>query len=208
MDIVGSGIDFYFWINLWYSSLDIIKAYLEEIQDELKKTRNPNFSLHPKLKFRSHTKREKSKKHIDEENKNEQKEKVQAESMLELPDLSMNIKDNTNNSVLKNTKIIKDDDVYLRHNLTPYEEERSQIFESPEIEGLYNIIEKLNHNTDLNMIIETISKIKLSETSSQHIFSRDNLNIYLHAKELDKFDNVKKMMSDFCVQINFSLLEK
>jgi hypothetical protein len=210
MDVAGSGIDFYYWINLWYSSLDLIKVYLEEIQEELKKTRNPNFALHPKLKFRSHTKRQRDKdreKQIPvEENKNEQKEKLNAESFVELQEISMIGKD-MNLSAIKNNKIIKDDDVYFRHNLTPYEDEKSQVFESPEIEGLYNIIEKLNHNTDLNVIIDTISQIKIKETKSS-TFTRDNLNIFLHANELDKFDNFKKMMKEFCVQINFSLLEK
>lgn len=202
MDVTGSGIEFYYWINLWYSSLDIIKVYLEEIQDELQKTRNKDFSIHPKLSFKTITKQKREKEVIPEENKNEQKEKVNA-YFVELQDISNNQKDNTRDNNRAN-HIVNNDEFYFKHNFTPFHEDSVPVFENPEIERLFDIIEKLDHNTDLNVIIDTISKLKITSKP----FSKENLNIILHANELDKFDNEKKMLKEFCVQINFSLQEK
>jgi hypothetical protein len=202
MDVNGSGVEFYYWINLWYSSLDLIKVYLEDIQDELQKTRHKDFTIHPKLRFKTITKKMREKEESpDEENKNEPKEKLCAEQ-IELQDVSNNLKDNTIDN--KGKQIVKNDEFYFKHNFTPFDEDSVPVFDNPEIERLFNIIEKLDHNTDLNVIIDTISKLKITAKS----FTRENLNIILQASELDKFDNEKKMLKDFCVQINFSLQEK
>ena len=204
MDITGSGVDFYYWVNLWYSSLDLIKLYLEEIQEEFQKSMTPGISLHPKLKFKSSIKN--IKYHL-EECKNEPKEKVNNE-LIELQQnnsLSANPSENIN---IKNKKnhIIKDNDIYFKHNFKPFEGEiiESVTIENPQMESLNHIIGKLNHNTDLNLIVDEIKKLK----TSGNTFFKDNLNIFLYSHELDKFDNMKKMRKNFCVQINFSMQEK
>ena len=86
MDINGNGVYFYYWINLWYSSLDLIKVYLEEVQEE--KTLNPGFALHPKLKFKSTSNN--NIRYKSEENKNEPKDKVKQEFIeLQIQDVQL-----------------------------------------------------------------------------------------------------------------------
>ena len=182
MDVTGSGVDFYYWINLWYSSLDLIKVYLEEIQEELQKTINPGFCIHPKLKFKASIR---NIKYSPEENKNEPKEKINQE-IIELQQVKSDSDKQKENiaGIIKNNHIIKDDDIYFKHNFKPYDGDLSgtPVFDSPDIQSLNHIIGKLNHNTDLNIIVDVVSKLKLAE----NVFIKENLNIYLHSHELDK----------------------
>jgi len=68
---------------------------------------------------------------------------------------------------------------------------------------LADIIDKLNYNSDLNLLIFRINKILgKSETGQINI---NNLSFTLNASELDKFENIKKQKPNFNVRINYSL---
>ena len=110
------------------------------------------------------------------------------------------------NKKTHNNHIIKDDDIYFLHNFEPLnvDSKSSPEIKNPEIESLNNIINKLNHNTDLNLIVDVIKTFK----SKENFFIKNDLNIFLFSSELDKFDNVKKMMKNFTVQINYTIEEK
>lgn len=79
------------------------------------------------------------------------------------------------------------------------------ISEPNEEDNLFDIIFKLNHNTNLNILVATINKMLKKE--GQKSFNKYDLNIFLSAKELDKFTKAKKVNKNFGMTINYSLVD-
>lgn len=80
------------------------------------------------------------------------------------------------------------------------------IFSEPTLEdNLFDIIYKLKHNTNMNLLIKTINKILLNEKKQP--FNKENMVITLNSKELDKFDQKDKVKKNFSVEICYSLRE-
>lgn len=81
----------------------------------------------------------------------------------------------------------------------------SNFSEPNESDNLFDIIYKLKHNTDLNILIKTINKILVKE--GKQPFDKSDLAIALSAKELDKFSKHKSMNKNFAVSICYSLFD-
>jgi hypothetical protein len=79
------------------------------------------------------------------------------------------------------------------------------ISEPNESDNLFDIFYKLKHNTNLNILIKTINKILVNEHKKP--FDKSDLTIVLGAKELDKFNKIKKINQNFAVSISYSLYE-
>jgi len=80
------------------------------------------------------------------------------------------------------------------------------IFSEPTLEdNLFDIIYKLKHNTNMNLLIKTINKILLNEKKQP--FNKENMVITLNSKELDKFLQKDKVKKNFSVEICYSLRE-
>lgn len=79
------------------------------------------------------------------------------------------------------------------------------ISEPNESDNLFDIFYKLKHNTNLNILIKTINKILINEQKKP--FDKSDLTIVLGAKELDKFNKLKKINPNFAVSISYSLYE-
>ncbi len=75
-----------------------------------------------------------------------------------------------------------------------------------DMESLSEIIEGLNHDKDLNSVVSVVNEVLARD--NKKLFNIDDLDIYLSAKELDKFSQAKKMMDNFYVRINYSLQGK
>ena len=64
MSVSAIGVKFYFWLNLWYSALDLIKLFIDEIESECitaNKSLEPKLSFHPKLRVTSSISHKKTK---------------------------------------------------------------------------------------------------------------------------------------------------
>jgi len=72
-----------------------------------------------------------------------------------------------------------------------------------ELDKLSDIIDKLNHDKDLNMVVNAINPVLLKE--NKRTFKNNVLNIYLLINELDKFHQAKKMLDRFYVRIKYYL---
>ena len=66
------GVKFYLWCNLWYTALDLVKLYIDEIHMECLINRVPSQSVHPKLRMTSSMYHKKIKFHQTSKNKNAQ----------------------------------------------------------------------------------------------------------------------------------------
>jgi hypothetical protein len=88
-----------------------------------------------------------------------------------------------------------DDQECIHHNLS----------EPNDCDNLFDIIYKLQHNTDLNLLTQTINKILVKDNKKP--FNKSDLTIGLKANELDKFSKAKKVHKDFTVNITYSLSE-
>lgn len=71
---------------------------------------------------------------------------------------------------------------------------------------IYEIIDSLNYNTDLNVLIDTINLVRMNQ--KKPLFKKNNLHMSFNSFEVDKFSQAKKMEPDFAVDIYFELLEK
>jgi hypothetical protein len=81
-----------------------------------------------------------------------------------------------------------------------------KLSEPNEQDNLFELIHKLNYNTNLNVLIRTINNI--FKTCKRKQFDKKNLTLRLKPCELDKFQKkAKKVHEDFCVEILYSLLD-
>ena len=193
-------VNFYIWVNLWYSSWENIKAFYDKtghniVDDE-------------------------EKKFTSEEIKNikEQQDMIDNEIDDKINENEIKPKFIFNNNGFKNTikkKFNGMKDNMNEDNLTlddkkDEKEDNSQnrmidiISEEGKLGGeksLYEIIYKLKHNTDLNELINRINE-ELKEK-----FDKKNMKIVLKSYELDKFEE-KKKYPDIMTTIYYSLLDK
>lgn len=80
------------------------------------------------------------------------------------------------------------------------------VSEPNEDDNLFDIIQKLDYNTNLNVLIKTLNKILISQEKPQ--FNCMDLKFSLKADELDGFNEKDKMHKTFEVILNYSLIEK
>jgi|LauGreDrversion4_2_1035121.scaffolds.fasta_scaffold597581_1 hypothetical protein len=78
--------------------------------------------------------------------------------------------------------------------------------ETYSIDKIYEIIDSLNHNTDLNVLIDTINNVRMNDRKA--LFKKNNLHLSFNSFEVDKFTQAKKMHPDFAVDLYYELLEK
>jgi len=190
INVSAISIDFYFWANLWYSTLDTIKVYLEDLQEDLKNQNIENFKIHPKLKFSTIHKRKSLLNKINVE-LNDIKIKEKEDEIGNNKEMKEN-KINQHNYVESNFPLVnngnKDTDSNEEKE-NPCNNNLNNDIYNAEYDNLLKVIEKLNHNSDLNFIIDKINKCN---NRKQKPLNKNNLNIILHKSDLDKFDNSDK----------------
>ena len=194
-------VNFYIWVNLWYSSWENIKIFYDKANNNGEEEDNKNFNLE-KLK-----KINKEKEMIDNEidsnikisetkpklifnnegfRKTIKKQYIKMNSRLNIDEMIMN--DNQENQ--------EDDDDSQNRMIDTHSEGKFGNAKS-----LYEIIYKLKHNTDLNELINRIND-ELKEK-----FDKKNMKIVLKSNEFDKFKEIKKY-PEITTTIYYSLLEK
>ena len=194
-------VNFYIWVNLWYSSWENIKIFYDKAINNGEEEDNKNFNLE-KLK-----KINKEKEMIDNEidsnikisetkpklifnnegfRKTIKKQYIKMNSRLNIDEMIMN--DNQENQ--------EDDDDSQNRMIDTHSEGKFGNAKS-----LYEIIYKLKHNTDLNELINRIND-ELKEK-----FDKKNMKIVLKSNEFDKFKEIKKY-PEITTTIYYSLLEK
>ena len=86
------------------------------------------------------------------------------------------------------------------------ERNNGNYFSEPSLEdNLFDIIYKLKHNTNMNILIKTINKILTSHQKKS--FNEKEMLICLNSKELDKFHKKNSVDKNFSVEISYSLRE-
>ena len=193
-------VNFYIWVNLWYSSWENIKAFYDKTGHNLVD--------------------DEEKKFTSEEIKNikEQQDMIDNEIDDKINENEIKPKFIFNNNGFKNTikkkfngmKGNMNEDNLTLDDKKDEKEDNSQnrmidiISEEGKLGGeksLYEIIYKLKHNTDLNELINRINE-ELKEK-----FDKKNMKIVLKSYELDKFEE-KKKYPDITTTIYYSLLDK
>jgi hypothetical protein len=85
------------------------------------------------------------------------------------------------------------------------EDYNNKISEPNDNDNLFDIIYKLKHNTDLNVLVKTINKILIND--GKQCFDKTDMTISLKAEELDKFSEAKDVNKNFDVIICYALNE-
>ena len=189
-------VNFYVWVNLWYSSWENIKKFYDkaELNEEEEQKYNPQEL---------------------EEIKNQQgiKEKdKEINNNIYKPKYSFDIldtKSNNSKQINTNSNNINNDKIYIEQKQEDCSENR--IIEGNSDRGgfekitstksLYEIIYRLKHNTDLNELINRINM------DLKNKFDKKNMEIILNSYEFDKFDEASKY-PDLKTTIYYSLVDK
>jgi hypothetical protein len=125
---------------------------------------------------------------------------------LELKNEYNNINDNKNdNNKNNNYNDNNNDDNKIENEEIANKKngERTSIIDNDE-KFLFDLINQLNHNSDLNLLISKINKI--AEKDNHEIIDKQNLKINLKGDDLDKFDEYDKMLGTFGVEVTFKML--
>ena len=178
-------VNFYVWVNLWYSSWENIKKFYDQSEEnaEEKKFNYEEF--------------EEMKKQKDKISNNIIKPKYSF-NLYNSPDEGLkdvnNIYNNNPNDVSMEEK--KDDDSENR--MIDIYSDKDKITTN---KSLYEIIYKLKHNTDLNELINRIN------IDLKNKFDKKTMEIVLNSYEFDKFVEINKY-PDLTTTIYYGLLDK
>lgn len=175
-------VNFYVWVNLWYSSWENIKKFYdkEEYGEEKEKEKENINNINNELQENNNN---------IHNNANPKNNKYAFES-----------KDNiisTNEE--KNMIEIKKDEFSDDRFSDEYEKEKFEKFTATK--SLYEIIYKLKHNTDLNELITRINQ------DLKNQFDKNKMKIVLNSFEFDKFEE-KGQHPELKTTIYYSLEEK
>ena len=119
----------------------------------------------------------------------------------------MFIEENVNeDNTVKNEKIDRVDDRDIRNGNNDINiDDIYTINSKSQIDEIWEIIDNLNNDTDLNFLIDSINKIRL-RLKNKKIFDKNKMTISLNNKEVDKFSNDDKMHKNFSVDVNFQII--
>lgn len=167
---ISGGVNFYVWVNLWYSSWEKIKAFYEEnhpmaIQEE--KEKKNYFNNKNLQRKQSHN------PELEGKDKGKGNAEDSSQNHFGLSSINKELKEAEIN-LLSNESV---EHPYLKDILKNDDNHRK---------SLYEIIFKLKHNTNLNQLISTLNEISESKLDGQ------NLVITLQPNELDKYSEKKK----------------
>ena len=186
-------VNFYVWVNLWYSSWENIKKFYDKAElneDEEKKSSSQDVSeireqqsiIKDKM-MEDNINQKNSFNDIDPMNNSNRINKINTKK-------SYNIQNDDNSLDKKND--------YSDNRMFDLLTEKDKITSS---KSLYEIIYKLKHNTDLNELINRIN-IDLGNK-----FDKKNMEIVLNSYEFDKFKQINKY-PEVKTTIYYSLLDK
>ena len=179
---ISGGINFYIWVNLYYSSWETIKTFYDETFQ--------NYNLNNILNEISNNKNEEEDSNeINTSKKNKKKEKNKIKDKRNEKLEMIKLKDE--NSVRSNSK--------LKGLLTDPSEYSNQT-EDVTGKSLYEIIFKMKHNTNLNELISKINE------GNKNKLNKNKLKITLFKDDLDKFEEAKKY-PNISITLFYSLVD-
>ena len=178
---ISGGVNFYVWVNLWYSSWETIKLFydtnINNSNEENEVNENPN---------------ETQKEHYVSVNFNKnmtiEMQKLKDDFSIESGDSGRKLK---SGDISKNTANFENENFGTEVDLNSNLQKKS----------LYEIIFKMKHNTNLNELIDKINN------GQKNKLNKNKLKITLNSKELDKFEE-KKKMDYVSLTILYSLMDK
>ena len=181
-------VNFYVWVNLWYSSWENIKNFYDKSESFIEKN----------IKANNY---QESEEVVDEQiNEKDINTKLDyIKPKYTFTDYNLNKQINKNN-------LINDNEINNEEKRNDYSENRIMDIitdreKKPSNKSLYEIIYRLKHNTDLNELIDKINMIL------ENKFDKKNMEIVLNSYEFDKYKQINKY-PDIKVTIYYSLLEK
>ncbi len=190
-------VNFYIWVNLWYSSWENIKLFYD------KACNNPE---EEDKKFTTKELKEikEQQEMIDNEIDSKIKNNESKPKFILNPEGLRNTLKNRYKNINGNLNIdevsidSKKDDDNSQNRMINITSDEGKLGNG---KSLYEIIYKLKHNTDLNELINRIN-VELKEK-----FDKKNMKIVLKSYEFDKFQEAKKY-PDITTTIYYSLLDK
>ena len=187
-------VNFYIWVNLWYSSWENIKTFYDNAAENAESEEDKKISIEVKEKIKED--QDILNKELDEKIKyNEMKNNFNIDNFRKTIRKTINQSTNIKNDITFDEKKEDNSGIRMIDDIFSGEEKLNNG------KSLYEIIYKLKHNTDLNELINRIN-MELNEK-----FDKKNMKIVLRSNELDKFQEAKKY-PDITTTIYYSLLDK
>ena len=188
-------VNFYIWVNLWYSSWENIKIFYDKASKNLDSEENKIIINEMEKKKEQHNILNIE---LDDKIKNSE---IKPKAQFNNEGLRKTIKKTFKYSININNDITFDEKKEDNSENRMIDDSSSDEGKLNNGKSLYEIIYKLKHNTDLN---ELINRINLELTEK---FDKKNMKIVLKSNELDKFQEAKKY-PDITTTIYYSLLDK
>ena len=218
------GIKFYIWLNLWYSTLEIVSDYIFQNKLFIKENkvnefpaekilkffadnnlkipinRAPTFSQLKAVFFEYHEAEEVLQQNFDKKNFAVVKNLVEKQKSKSCYLMNEVILDNlVKNNSINNSEDQEDNEIELF-----YKNGKKKKFQDI-CDEVMDLIDKLSVDPDLMKLIEGVNEI--SKSRGLNLFDKNDINVVLSAFELDKFSGAKKMMEDFKLILNFKLVQ-
>jgi len=226
---ITGGLDFYIWVNLWYSTLEVVRQFVDRHHTEKEEDERKKYHENHKRKTLENGKvLQKNQSELEVLNKEKIINLSKSQSQIKQEDLSINNNSNLSLSNLEVDRVkdaknlesgkeneINEQDKSERYFIADDSVNNTNIksngfvgvkeleYEENEDLDVFQIIDGLNHSTDLKRILKTINSINKKKGRPE--IDKNNFLIDLGTLELDKFDNWKKMKENFSMKINYSI---
>ena len=183
---ISNGLNFYICLNLWYSSLRVIDKFLSD---------NEIIQNEQEVK-------------IDNDNKNINRKNINKSNNIEIEMSEISTSKVKINETKDKTEFIDDINAKVKNGFFIIEENNIELNKNTK-NDIINIFENRNsmtssimHNSELNGIVNSINENL--EKIGKKIIDKNQMNLILRTKDLDKFKE-KKTFTNIKVKINYSI---
>ena len=226
---ITGGVNFYVWVNLWYSSWETIKDFYDtsiktnevgnkkDINNnniDSNNIYNGNINYYYESNIYNFNNNNNNNYSLNNSNNEKSNEDNNNNNFSNFDSANSNNDLNNNTNINNDFSVKNEDDASVNSNKRLSIEKKltnklsknmltnlsSENGDCNNEKSLYEIIFKMKHNTNLN---ELINKINLNSKTQ---LNRNKLKIILGKEELDKFEE-KKKIKDISIIIYYSLIE-
>lgn len=191
MEVKARKLKFSNWVNLWYTTLDEVSKFIVENRLHLKQRKLEKF-YHSKTKPMSF---------VGMKNSFFDFEDMDLYLDEQFDKKNFNLKRKNSDSINATKEISKMMQLYSQ-GVQPKIVKKKKFDDSSNT--MLRLIDALDGDHDLNHFIDGVNS--MSSFRNVQTFDKENINIFLNSRELDKFSKVNNMFEEFCVNINFKII--
>jgi hypothetical protein len=217
IEINSFRLEFYTWVNLWHSTLDLISHYVVKNKLFIPETIiNRAHSHHQSLvgdatsflnmkrllSFSSESDQTNNSDKDDSFNKYNSNDKLLRHMSHIDSSVSKKLEVELGNFLINKINKNNNINININNKITKKNKKEEILNNHKEIKLL---VDNLGKDHDLNNFIKGLQRI--AQVKKAPLFDKESIDLHLNSHDLDKFSNAKDVADDFSLNLNFKIIE-